>query len=224
MRYLLVVVEGVTEKNLIETFLKTTIGQAPGRYGAIEVVPLSLDGNQGHAKLVEKAEECVDKYLNDPENCYEADNDEIEKWLVFDFDNLNERGLTLENIIAEAERNSFECIVSKPNIEFYILTILGGEELACVTKVSQYERKINELIEEKNKKEKEEQGGLGEPLNIPRYGKQEYLSRDCLWMIFVRFPAEVKKTYDLASEGKEKYSQMPRLLKRIEEITKEGEK
>ena len=79
MHYLLVAVEGETEKELLNAFLKTRIGQAPEKYGQIEVVPISAGGNHGYTKLVETASTKINQYLADPENCYESAYDQVEK-------------------------------------------------------------------------------------------------------------------------------------------------
>jgi len=152
MHYLLAVVEGETEKGLIEAFLRTKVGQSPEKYGAIEVVPIPAGGNQGYTKLVEVAEQKINEYLLNPDNCYCDTDDDVEKWLVFDYDDIDNKRITLEELEDDAKKLGFSCVVSRPNIEFFILALLKGIGFTKKINPENYKQEINREIDSLNKK------------------------------------------------------------------------
>ena len=215
MHYLLAVVEGETEKGLIEAFLKTCVGQSPEKYGQIEVVPISVHGNQGYTGLVEAANNCIDDYLGNPDNCYNDEDDDHEKWLVFDYDDIDDKDITLDGLKEQSRQAGFTCVVSKPNIEYFILALLGGYELADNVNPDNYKQEINKLINSLNAKDSSEKTGFTDSIKIPLYDKRIYQCKNCLLAIFSFHPELIGQIIKLGSAQSEKYSEIPILLKRI---------
>lgn len=215
MHYLLAVVEGETEKGLIEAFLKTRVGQAPEKYGQIEVVPISVHGNQGYTGLVEAANTCIDEYLKNPDNCYDPEDDAHEKWLVFDYDDIEDKNITLDELKEQSKQAGFKCIVSKPNIEYFILALLGGYEFANGINSDKYKQAINRLIDDLNARDLSEKVGFTDAIKIPPYDKRIYQCKNCLWAIFSFHPELVERIIECEIDYTEKYSEVPVLLKRI---------
>ena len=216
MHYLLAVVEGETEKGLIEAFLKTKVGQSPEKYGQIEVVPIPAGGNQGYTKLVEVADSKINEYLADPNNCFDQEDDDIERWLVFDYDDIDDKKITLEDLRSEAEASGFSCVVSKPKIEFFILSLLKGRNFANSTNQDNYKHEINCAIDSLNQKDAAEKPGFGDSIKIPPYDKKIHQCKECLWMIFASHPELIDAVLKQEKGGKyENYSEIPKLLNRI---------
>lgn len=218
MHYLLAVVEGETEKGLIEAFLKTRVGQSPEKYGQIEVVPISVHGNQGYTGLVEAANNCIDSYLKDPDNCYSDEDDDHEKWLVFDYDDIDDKNITLDELKEQSRQAGFSCVVSKPNIEYFILALLGGYNLANSANPDNYKQEINKLINNLNKKDLSEKTGFTDYIKIPPYDKRIYQCKNCLWAIFSFHPELIDLIIKGNTVQSEKYSEIPLLLKRILDV------
>ena len=219
MHYLLVAVEGETEKELLNAFLKTRIGQAPEKYGQIEVVPISVGGNHGYTRLVETASAKIDQYLVNPENCYEPVYDKVEKWLVFDYDDIEKKNITLKELITKARAAGFSCTVSRPNIEFFILSLLKGHNFAARTHQSNYGQEINRAINLLNRVAAAKMPNYSAVTRIPPYNKKAHQCRACLWMLFASHPELIDATIKQAKLGDNLcYSELPRLLKRILDI------
>ena len=221
MHYLLAGVEGETEKGLIEAFLRTRVGQSPEKYGAIEVVPIPAGGNQGYAKLVEVAEQKSKDYLLNPDNCYSDTDDDVEKWLVFDYDDIEGKRITLEELKADAENLGFSCVVSRPNIEFFVLALFKGMDFAKKINRENYKQEINKEIDSLNKKDATEKAWFNNSIKIPAYGKRIYQCRNCLLALFAFHPELVDKILQSKINTiDDEYSQLPMLLKRIMEVVK----
>ena len=219
MHYLLAVVEGETEKGLIEAFLRTKVGQSPEKYGAIEVVPIPAGGNQGYTKLVEVAEQKINEYLLNPDNCYCDTDDDVEKWLVFDYDDIDNKRITLEELEDDAKKLGFSCVVSRPNIEFFILALLKGIDFTKKINPENYKQEINREIDSLNKKDATEKTWLNNSIKIPAYDKGIYQCRNCLLALFAFHPELVDKILQSKiNTAENKYSQLPILLKRIMEV------
>lgn len=219
MHYLLAVVEGETEKALIQAFVQKQAGQSPEKYGHVEVVPIPADGNQGYTKLVEVAELKVNEYLNDPDNCYEVDHDDVEKWLVFDYDDIESKPITLDELKSEAEAHSFSCIISKPKIEFFILAILKGWDFAEAVNPDNYKHEINEAIKHLNREDAKDKLGFSDSIKIPPYDKKIHQCRECLLTICTIHSDLVDEVLGQERGGSgEHYSEMPRLFRRILQV------
>lgn len=215
MLYLVIAVEGVSEKNLIEEYVYSLLGQTPGGYRRIEIVPFSVGGNHGYTKLVKTANSFVKTYRNDPWHCIEPD-DVIEKWLVFDYDDIEEKDITLEELKKQAAESGFTCVVSKPNFEFFILSILGGYEYAVKINPDNYIGEINSLINKLNEKDVLEKEWFTDAMKIIPYSKRTYQSGKCFAGILQQHPELFEKILEENDSVKgERYSEMPNLLKRI---------
>ena len=180
MKYILICVEGgSSEPGIIKGFMGHLRGQAPANVcGRIEVVPLPLGGNQGYTEeLFEKAKEKVDEYIKTWEikerttNSVKAGDagetviaekgadgneddangaDEIERYIVCDYDNIDKSKTTLEQLREDAKKKGFKLIVTRPKIEYFIARhFFSEEELSTVTAPA-LAGKINEGIEKYN--------------------------------------------------------------------------
>lgn len=220
MHYLLAVVEGKTEESIISSFVRSKVGQSPKGYGKIEVVSILTHGNQGYTGLVDMAEKCIDDYLRNPDNCYSEEDDSYEKWLVFDYDDIDSKKITLDELKRRAESAGFKCIISKPNIEYFILSLLGNYEFANSVNPSNYMQKIKDLIDDLNEKDLLDKTGFTDALKIPPYSKRAYWCKNCLFAIFSLHPELIDRILDSKSSHTSRYSEIPTLLNRILELLK----
>ena len=223
MLYLIIALEGISEKNLVEAFTERIVGQTPGGYRRIEIVPFSIDGNHGYTRLVEIANSFVEKYKNDPENCIEPD-DVIEKWLVFDYDDIESKKITLEVLRKQAAEEGFACVVSKPNFEFFVLAVLGGYEYAKKVNPANYVGEINRIIDKINEQDFREKEWFTNAMKIVPYSKRSFQNKDCFLYILQNHPElfsfdEITLKMTETSGGC--YSEVPILLKRIFELIKD---
>ena len=218
MLYLLIAVEGESERGLISALVKKLAAQAPIRYGKIEVVPISVGGNHGYKRLVEIAENSINAYIANPDHCFES-GDDIEKWLVCDYDDMDNKGITRSELLEKANKKGFELIISKPNFEFFILATLSSFEHATKVDPSHYIFEINQQIKQINEKNIKEKPWITDSMRIPKYGKRTQQCENCLGVIFSFYPDLLERMREERdSDEGDKYSEMPRLIKRIYEL------
>ena len=216
MLYLLVAVEGESEKGLIDALVRKLAAQAPISYGKIEVVPISVGGNHGYTRLVEVAEASITTYISNPDHCYTPTEDEIEKWLVCDYDDMDEKDITRSELSEIADRQGFSLIISKPNFEFFLLATLSSYEFAATIDPTNYIYEINRQIDIINERDRKVNPWITDFMQIPKYGKRRHQSELCFTRIFDYHPDILDKILnEIGSENNSHYSEMPRLVNRI---------
>lgn len=213
---MLICTEGVvSEPALIQALKSTTVGQAPVSISSnVEILPLPLGGNHGHAKLVEVANKVVAEYSKDGVITLAGDDDTIEKWIIVDHDDMEKHGVSPSELREEAKKAGFTLVISKPNFEFFVLATLSDLETAKATNKDQFESKINSRIEALNEINKKK--GFGKEMLLPKYSKKKYPSEKLFGLLLNHHPELVEKMTSLKIETTaEKYSEMSRVIKRI---------
>lgn len=170
-----------------------------------QVIPLSTEGNQGHVHLVEKANQAVNDYIR---SLPESEEIRIrEKYLMCDYDKMNEHGIALENLRRKCDDNEFALIVSNPDIEYFVARhFFDAEELTEVTAGPKMIEKINEGIKEYNSR-------ADTFMKLPKYGKRKKMANDFFSALYNYDPTFLdiaKNISTVASNGR--YTEVPVLL------------
>ncbi len=196
-------------------------GQAPANLSRnIEVLPLPLGGNHGHARLVATANEVVATYSRDGVISLAGDEDVIERWIVVDHDDMEKYGVTPEQLREEAQSAGFTLIINKPNFEFFVLAVLSDLDTALTTSKEQFKSKINTLIKSLNESD-ESQKGFSKEMFMPKYSKKRHVAEKLFGRMLGYHPELIEKMNSLEVNTRaEKYSEMPRVTQRITELYK----
>jgi hypothetical protein len=222
MIFMLICTEGdVSEPEFINALVRMTGGQAPRSVSTnIEVLPLPLGGNQGHTRLVEAANEAVAKYGKEGLISLADENDTIEKWIIVDHDDMEDRNMNPQKLREEAQGAGYTLIISKPNFEFFVLAALSDLATARATKSDQFVGEINSRIDSLNQKDKDEKG-FGKDMLMPHYSKKKYVAEKLFGFMLGHHPELIDEMasleVDVAAEG---YSEMPEIVRRINDLYK----
>lgn len=188
----------------------------------LQIVSVPLHGNQGHKKILEKADKAIEaeKTNTDPKapsilSLVEAE-DEVEKWIICDFDKMNLAGVDIARLRSDAKVAGYELVVTRPNFEFFILLHFISFDEAVKIKPANYETKLNELIVQYNNSM-----GFNSPLKqglrLPKYSKKKYIAPDLFCKLLNGDLLERVANIPF-DETSEKFSEMPRVICRIREI------
>jgi hypothetical protein len=211
MLFVLICTEGrVSEPQYIKAYCRATEGQSAARR-RVEVVPLSTEGNQGHAELINKANEVLSAFIANPENCIE-ESDAVEKWLVCDFDDMQ---INMGELRRQAEENAYSLVINKPNFEYFVMShFYSPAEIASVNK-RDFAQKINAKVAKLNK-----QDWVTEVTKLPPYSKKEHHAADFFGKLLSYGGDEmIERVRSISmSENGGNFTEMPKLIARIDEI------
>lgn len=220
MLFILVCTEGnVSEPSYLEALSSALGGQAPHKTGAaLETIILPLGGNHGHNKIIQKAEEAIAKKEGDQNSILslKGEDDTCEKWLLCDYDDMEEHGANIDALRQEAEKAGYTLIVSKPNFETFVLMhFLEPSEIAKI-KPKDYVSVINSKVAELNKLN--EAKGYSDSMKIPPYSKKKYAAPKFFGLLLGDMElveAVLSRNVDLSCNC---YSEMPKMIQRLKEL------
>lgn len=216
MQFILICTEGkVTEPECIKALDITFKGQVPQQNGLfVEVIPVPVGGNQGHVKLIQKSNEKVNELILDDDQpiSFAEPGDEIDKWLVCDYDELDKSGINLEGLRKEALDNGYKLIVSKPNFEFFVLSILVGVAEARKVNPVNYKDAIDDAIKHLNARNAEEKN-FSDAMMIPKYSKNRRKAEMFFSQLFIRNPDLAHALAEIVEiDYKGNFSEVPTLV------------
>lgn len=177
MLYLVICTEGEnSEPAFIGELDRIFSGQSVNQSStSVTVVPVPLNGVHGHSKIIEAANEALDlgpqKRTNGPLSDF-ADGDNLERWLICDYDYMKKHGVILEEFEKMVCEAGYNLIVNRPNFEFFVLALLVGQDAAIVESPSNYENAINIATKAINASNAEK--GFSDGMMIPKYSKRRY--------------------------------------------------
>jgi len=223
MLFVLICTEGeVSEPVCIDAFLASINTQSP-RPGDdfTEVIPVPLKSNHGFKVLVDRANKAIEKLENDKNSLLHLATVEgeatKEKWLVCDYDQMDELGISFEEFAEMVEASGYRLIMNKPNFEYFILAVLAGWDVANKTHKSSIVGEINRYIDKLNAENKKTKG-FSDALMIPHYGKGRRVAEKFFGMLF-SYNQEL--LLDLMAQevpDNERYSDMPILIERLRKL------
>lgn len=222
MLFLFICTEGdSSEPGYIRALKRKCSGQAPNEKNAhLEIIPLPLGGNQGHRGIFERADEAIGKYIRD----FSDGNEDVfwdcvqhEKWLICDYDNMNEHDITEADLRKKAEDRGFNLVINKPNFEFFILLHFYENKVAYSFKPREYEIKTNEAIEKINSDNALLFGKNVDFYVIPKYTKRQTNTEMLFDRLLEYGPVSLEEVSYRCSNSAdaEKYSNMGELIERI---------
>ncbi len=220
MVFVLICTEGeVSEPAYIRALSSALGGQAPRSVSTnIEVIPIPLGGNQGHARLLEVANQRLEECLQNEDSllCLAGPDDVLEKWIIVDFDDMDGRGIDVEQLRADVLAAGYTLVVNKPNFEFFVLASMTDIETAMVaSSKSQTITEINDRLASLN--DEDTKKGFSKAMLMPaKYSKKTYVAEKLFGLMLDRHPRMIKNAaqleVDTAAEG---YTEMPLIIKRI---------
>lgn len=213
MRYILICTEGEnSEPESVEQIDVALFGHYAGTTHT-EIMPIRLGGNQGYTELIKVANEKVSESILDE---FVETGEQVDKYLICDYDDIEEKDITIEELRERAKNDGYILIVNKPNFEFFILLLLLPVEEAVKINSANYMQIINEQIKKLNYT-----APAGIP-NIPKYGKKKHQAENCISKLLLLRPTILDEMCalepDLAAEC---YSEMPILIKELAHIKAE---
>lgn len=221
MLFVLICTEGeVSEPECIKAFLSTLRNQAPqSGEENIDVIPIPVGGNHGYKILVEKADAQIKLVEADKDSLlHYADPESMkEKWLVCDYDQLDESGITHEEFRKVVEASGYRLVISKPNFEYYVLSVLAGWEVANKTHESNFVGEINSYVDKLNERNKIEKN-FSDALMLPYYSKKMHVAEEFFGKLFHYNSELLLALNETDNTSKERYSEMPILVARLEDL------
>jgi hypothetical protein len=216
MHYVIICTEGeVSEPAYLNALKLAVLGQTPGYETKVFIVTLPIGGNADHGeKLMMATDVAVEKCIQEELCFYDEDQDELEKWIVCDYDNAAD----INGMRQLAAERGYRLAVSKPMFEYFILLHFLDVNEAKYVKPRDYERVINEqidIINEKNGWDKIRQ------LTIPHYSKNRFQAKACIEKLLCQMPMLVERIASNKCDIKsDKYSEMISLVQRIVKLHK----
>jgi hypothetical protein len=187
----------------------------------VEVLPIPLGGNQGHTKLVEKANEQVKIMEMDPDSLLHLALAEVEaecdKWIVCDYDALDESKITLDELRDQASKAGYRLVVNKPKFEYFVLCLLIGTDAASKVEPGRYFVEINKQVDVLNERNKTEKG-FTDAMNIPHYSKKKYVTREFFGKLFSHNIELLDNLPDENSDEGDQFTEMSRLINAIQSL------
>jgi hypothetical protein len=221
MLFVLICTEGeVSEPECIKAFLSTLKNQVP-RSGEenVDVIPVPVNGNHGYKVLAERADAQI--------TLVEADEDFLlhyadpgstkEKWLVCDYDQLDDSGITYEEFKDIVTKAGFHLVMSKPNFEYYVLAVLAGWDVANSTHESNFVGEINKYVDRLNEANKEEKN-FSAALMLPHYSKKLHVAEEFFGKLFHYNQELLLNLHETDNTSADRFSDMPLLVARLEEL------
>lgn len=229
MLFVLVCTEGdVSEPVCIEELHKVLKGQRPQSGEAfVEIVTIPLGGNQGHKKIIAKAEREIGLVAQDSERLLSLaqEDDERQKWLICDHDKMDQAGIDLQDFRTQVAAAGYTLVMNKPNFEFFVLALLIGIDAAQDVKQKDYADVIEREIESLNQRNRKEKG-FTDNMMIPPYSKKKYVSIDFFGKLMHYHPELLQGLTETEVNDSVNFTEMPKLinaLKTIYGIDTEGE-
>ena len=222
MLYLAICTEGEnSEPAFIRELDRAFSGQSINQSGAsVAVVPVPLNGVHGHNKIIEAANEALDlgfqKRIDGPLSDF-SNGDNLEKWLICDYDYMEKHGVILEEFEMMVHEAGYKLVVNRPNFEFFVLALLAGLDVAVAESPSNYENAINAASETINASNIEK--GFSDGMMIPKYSKRHYA-------VPTFFGKLLDYNQDLVEEfckikfdkASERFTDMAKIINRIKEL------
>jgi hypothetical protein len=202
--------------------LGSTIGgQTPATISSnVQILPLPLGGNQGHKKLIQAATAVIKEHCKNPDNLASIadENDSLEKWLIVDYDNMDQHGVDVDTLKQEAQSSGYTLIVNKPNFEFFVLAHFRNLDDIASIRPDQYVNHIGKSVKELNIKNIAERGFTKE-MAIPPYSKKLHIANKFFGMLLDYHPELIDKLSSLEVDTtKSQYTEMSVIINRIREI------
>lgn len=223
MLYVFVCTEGQSsELGYIKALINKHKSQVPlAKSALMEVIPLSLDGNQGHTKLFDKANQKITSHMLGlyGVNDYLQPNDKEEKWLICDYDNMDKNRITMDSLQKEAVMSGYKIIINKPNFEYF--TLLNFLEPSKVINI-----KTKDFISEINKQVKivNERNKIRFPNTdcyvIPNYNKKIYCSNLFFdrMLSFAPLANKIFTDSDTIIDSENRFSEMGKIINRVKKL------
>ena len=183
MIVLIVCTEGEnSEPNYISALKNVLWGTVPGGNAAVEVVPVPLGGNHGFKKIFEKAESKIATKSGDSESILSVldESNEVEKWLIVDYDKMYKHGVSEEWMRDESARMGYKLVINKPNFEFFVLAHFVPIKEAAGVAMKSLEDRIDEEIDRYNVERGFDRAEYS-VLKLPKYDKNNFQSKDLFW-------------------------------------------
>lgn len=221
MLFVLVCTEGeVSEPACIDELHRSLKTQRPQSGDVfVEILTIPLGGNQGHRKIIDKAERQIAITAQDPERLLSLaqDEDEQVKWLICDHDKMDEAGVDIQEFRQQVEAAGFTLVMNKPNFEFFVVALLVGIEAAQMLKPKEYADVIQREIESLNERNRSEKG-FGDAMMIPPYSKKKYVSVDFFAKLLSYHPELLHSLPEVEIDNNTNFTEMPRLINALKKI------
>lgn len=221
MLFVLICTEGDNSEPECLTALDTSLknGQVPQEVVSfVEVLPIPLGGNQGHTRLVAKANKQVETMEKDIDSllhlAMSEDEAECDKWIVCDYDALDDANITLKELRQQAADAGYTLVVNKPKFEYFVLCLLVGADLANRVESGQYFVEINKQIDILNERNKTEKG-FTDIMSIPHYSKKKYVTREFFGKLFSYNIELLENLPDEYSDEDDQFTEMHKLVRAI---------
>lgn len=212
-----------SEPNYIEALKSVLFGTTPGGNTAVEVVTVPLNGNHGFKKIFKKAEAELELKTQDSRNILSVlgEDDEMEKWLIIDYDKMHKYGVSEEWLRGEAVKNEYALAINRPNFEFFVLAHFMPVTEAARVATKNLKDAINDKISDYNSRrgfDKDEFSAL----RLPKYSKGSFQSKDLFWKLL----DQNIDLLDVFDEGRcycdsEHYTEMWKIIERIKGLVGE---
>lgn len=219
MIFVLICTEGdVSEPAYIEALSAAIGGQAPRNVSAnVEVLPIPLSGNQGHAKLIAAADAAIAKHSKEGLVGIAGSEDQIEKWIIVDHDDMESNGVDACDLRKQAEAAGYTLVVNKPNFEYFVLSKVCNPEKAITIKRGDFIEHIDSHINELNTQN--QQKGFSDIMAIPPYSKKRFVAPKFFGLLLDRHPELISKAAELEVDTTQHhYTEMPKIINRISEL------
>lgn len=221
MIFMLICTEGdVSEPAYIRAASKTLGSQVPRSVSTnIEVLPISLGGNQGHTELIAAADKAIEKYSADSVLSIAGDEDTIEKWIIVDYDDMDKHGVNPTDLRQEAKNAGYALIISKPNFEFFVLASLTDTARASAVGKNQIVTEIELCIKSLNEIDSNQKGFSKEMLMPASYSKKTHVAEKLFSCMLLNHPELIANAAMLYVDiDAEHYTEMPEIVKRLMQL------
>jgi len=221
MLFVLVCTEGeASEPACIDELHKVLKTQRPQSGEVfVEILTIPLGGNQGHRKIIDKAERQIAITAQDPEKLlsFAQDEDEQVKWLICDHDKMDEAGVDIKEFREHVKEAGYTLVMNKPNFEFFVVALLVGIEVAQTLKPKEYADVIEREIEALNTRNRSEKG-FSENMMIPPYSKKRYVSIDFFAKLLGYHPELLHSLPEVEIDDNANFTEMPKLINALKKI------
>ncbi len=221
MLFVLVCTEGdVSEPACIDELHKALKGQRPQSGDTfVEIVTIPLGGNQGHKKIISKAEHEIELASQDSERLisFAEEDDERQKWLICDHDKMDQAGIVLQDFRKQVAAAGYTLVMNKPNFEFFVVALLSGVDAARAVKQKDYADVIEREIGALNQRNREEKG-FSDNMMIPPYSKKRYVSIDFFGKLMHYHPELLHGLAEVEASDSDNFTDMPKLINALKAI------
>ena len=222
MLYLAICTEGEnSEPAFIRELDRVCSGQSINQSGAsVAIVPIPLNGVHGHNKIIEAANKALDlkfqKRIDGPLSDF-ADGDRLEKWLICDYDYMENHGVVLRKFEQTVREAGYNLVINRPNFEFFVLVLLAGLDVAMVESPSNYEKAINTAVNSINISNTKK--GFYGGMMIPKYSKKHYAVPTFFGKLFDFNQQLINKFCKIKFDNtSEHFTDMAKIINRIKEL------